>query len=216
MAASGEDQLQDTATTSPSSQPQPQPQPTPLPVPTPILTLPNCLIRAYHPDDAEKVAAAANSPDIAKYMRNTYPYPYTVDNANYWINFANSASPLLNFGIYSPGDQADFLGGIGLRAGADVECRTYEVGYWIAPAAWGRGLATEALKGFCRWSFETFGEVLRLEASVFATNEASSRVLGKAGFVHEGTRRRAVWKNGEVLDVKVFGLLREECLGEGR
>jgi len=203
----------------PSSQPEPQPQPqptTPLPpVPAPIITLANCLIRAYHPSDAEKMAMAANSLDIAKNMRNTYPYPYTLENAHYWINFANSASPVLNFGIYSP-DQDNFLGGIGLRAGADIECRTYEVGYWIAPAAWGRGLATEALKGFCRWAFETFGGVLRLEASVFATNEASSRVLGKAGFMHEGTRRSAVWKSGEVLDIKIFGLLREECLGEAK
>lgn len=217
MAAS-EDQHKETSTkaTTAAATSEPQPQPTSLPnLPAPIVTLPNCVIRAFHPRDAGQMAVAANSPDIAKYMRNTYPYPYTLDSANYWINFATSASPMINFAICSP-DGRDFLGSIGLRPGADIECRTYEVGYWIAPAAWGRGLATEVLRGFSRWAFETFGEVLRLEGCVFATNEPSSKVLAKVGFVHEGTRRRAVWKNGEVLDLKIYGLLREECLGEGK
>jgi RimJ/RimL family protein N-acetyltransferase len=158
------------------------------------------------------MALAANNPGIAKNMRNTFPNPYTLDSAKSWIGLSTSASPMLNFGIHSP-DQAQFLGGIGLQPGTDIECRTYKVGYWIAPAAWGKGLATEALVGFCRWTFETFADVLRLEGEVFATNEASARVLTKAGFVHEGTRRGAIWKNGEVLDLKIFGLLREECLG---
>lgn len=190
-----------------------QVQPTSLPIPPPILTLPNCVIRAYHPQDAEQMAVAADSPLIAKNMRNTFPSPYTLDSANSWINLATT-TPTRNFGIVSPDGQT-FLGGVGLRPLVDVECRTYEIGYWIAPAAWGRGLATEAVKGFSRWAFETFEDLLRLEAAVFATNEASEKVLRKCGFVHEGTRRRAIWKNGEVLDLKLYGLLREECLGEG-
>ncbi|OIW35430.1 acyl-CoA N-acyltransferase [Coniochaeta ligniaria NRRL 30616] len=188
-------------------------QPAPASIPTPILTLPNCLVRAYHPQDAEQMVLAANSPLIAKNMRNTFPSPYTLDSANNWINLATSSPPMRNFGILAPDGQT-FLGGVGLRPLVDIECRTYEVGYWIAPSAWGRGLATEVLKAFSRWAFETFEDVLRLEAGVFATNLASAKVLSKAGFVHEGTRRRAIWKNGEVLDIRIYGLLREECLGE--
>lgn len=217
--ASSENQQGETLTTAATS--EPQPQPTPLPIPTPILTLPNCVIRAYHPQDAEDMAVAANSPDIARYMRNTFPSPYTLDSARQWIEIATTTtgapspgSPTLNYGIYSP-DGRRCLGGIGMRPCRDVECRTYEVGYWIAPAAWGRGMATAALTLFSRWAFETFPEVLRLEAQVFGNNDRSCRVLTKVGFAHEGTRRRAVWKNGEVLDLKIYGLLREECLGEG-
>lgn len=163
------------------------------------------------------MAVAANSPDIARYMRNTFPSPYTLDSARQMIELASapaSGSPRLHFGIFSPDGQLH-LGGIGLKPGRDVECRTYEVGYWITPAAWGRGLATAALTAFSRWVFETFPEVLRLAACVYGNNDRSCRVLVKVGFVHEGTRRRAVWKNGEVLDLKEYGLLREECLGDG-
>jgi RimJ/RimL family protein N-acetyltransferase len=161
------------------------------------------------------MAAAANTPLISRYMRNTFPNPYTLDSANAWISISTARLPLRNFAILSP-DGQDFYGGIGLRPLEDVECRTCEVGYWIAPAAWGRGLATEALRGFSRWAFEQFRELLRLEAGVFSTNEASGKVLSKAGYTHEGTRRKAIWKNGEVLDIKIYSLLREECLGEGR
>lgn len=186
-------------------------QPSSAPLPNPILTLPNCLIRPYHPTDASQLATAADNPLIACNMRNTFPSPYTLDSANGWITLATASPPILNFAIVGP-DGKTFLGGIGLRSLTDIECRTMEVGYWIAEAAWGRGLATEALTAFSRWTFETFGEVLRLEAGVFAPNGASSRVLEKAGFTHEGTRRRAIFKNGKVLDIRIYGLLREECL----
>jgi len=56
-------------------------------------------------------------------------------------------------------------------------------------------------------------ELLRLEASVFGPNTASARVLEKAGYTLEGVRRKAACKNGEVIDMKMYALLKEECLG---
>jgi RimJ/RimL family protein N-acetyltransferase len=50
----------------------------------------------------------------------------------------------------------------------------------------------------------------RVYACVFAPNVASSRVLEKAGFELEGCHRRAVWKDGELLDELVYGLLPDE------
>jgi RimJ/RimL family protein N-acetyltransferase len=69
----------------------------------------------------------------------------------------------------------DFLGTIGLRGpgpeGADL-------GYWVAPPFWGRGLATEAVRAVVA------GAPFRgsLTASVFRDNPASARVLEAAGF----------------------------------
>ena len=43
----------------------------------------------------------------------------------------------------------------------------------------------------------------------FANNAASCRVLEKAGFQYEGTLRKNAIKNGEVLDMKMYAMTRE-------
>ena len=47
----------------------------------------------------------------------------------------------------------------------------------------------------------------RVYACVFEPNTASTRVLEKAGFRLEGIHRRAVWKDGELFDELMYGLL---------
>lgn len=46
-------------------------------------------------------------------------------------------------------------------------------------------------------------------------NEASQKVLSKAGFVYEGTRRKARFKHGKVFDILTFGMVREDLEAEG-
>lgn len=61
-----------------------------------------------------------------------------------------------------------------------------EVGYGVAPAAQGRGAATEALQLLVEKAFEAGAtEVL---AEVAPTNHASTRVVQKAGFEKVGAR----------------------------
>jgi RimJ/RimL family protein N-acetyltransferase len=66
--------------------------------------------------------------------------------------------------------------------GADVE-----VGYRLARASWGRGIATEATSALIGYVFATLG-LPRVVAVVYPDNRASRRVLDKLGFVHEGPR----------------------------
>ncbi|KAJ7265769.1 acyl-CoA N-acyltransferase [Mycena rebaudengoi] len=144
-------------------------------------------------------------------MSNLFPHPYTLLDAESWSLIAAKRLPLHNFAITCP--DGTYIGGIGLKPLADVESRTMEIGYWMGEAHWGAGIMTEAVLAFSRWSFETIPELLRLEAAVFGGNEGSMAVLRKAGYTFEGRRRNAVFKNGKVLDIHMFALLREECLG---
>lgn len=218
MASSTEDQSS-TTTLSP-----------PIP-PTPILTLSKVIIRPYHPSDALATSRNANDANIARYMTNTFPYPYELHHAEFFINnialvekrpttssttttttTAATEEVLLHYALCRRSDGAH-IGAIGLKPRADVEARTWEVGYWIGRDHWGQGYMTEAVVGFSEWTFRTFPELMRLEAGVYEGNEGSMRVLGRAGYQKEATRRKAVWKNGEALDHVCFGMLREECPG---
>lgn len=71
----------------------------------------------------------------------------------------------------------------------------------------------EAVRGFTRWAFATLPDLLRIEASTFQFNVGSQRVLEKAGFIKEGTRRLAVVKEGKQFDETIFGLIRTDIQG---
>ncbi|KKY34730.1 putative acetyltransferase [Diaporthe ampelina] len=189
---------------------------------TPILTLARTLIRPYHPSDTAASARQANDPEIARWMRNTFPHPYELQHAESFINTialaTKSASPLrpegilLNYAICRSSDGA-FVGGIGLKPFSDVEARTVELGYWLGREHWGRGYAGEAVAAFTAWAFATFPDLLRVEACVYEGNPASEAVLRRAGFQFEGLRRKAIWKNGQSLGMRNYGLLKDECPG---
>ena len=184
-------------------------------LPPPTITLPNCILRPIHPSDVAALQRAADSPTVARFMSYRFPSPYTLQDAQQWIGFALAfkapGTEVLPSLAICDAQTNTFLGGIGIKTRGDVEDHMYEVGYWLGEASWGKGIATAALRAYSRWLFETFPDVNRLEGMVFEGNEASSKVMRKAGYVYEGTRRKAAVKNGVVMDILVYGLLREEC-----
>ena len=69
---------------------------------------------------------------------------------------------------------------------------------------------TEAVKQMCTHVFEN-SDIIRIFAEPFATNTGSCRVLEKAGFTLEGTLRQNAVKNGRVMDMRMYSLLRDDA-----
>ena len=67
----------------------------------------------------------------------------------------------------------------------DRAWRCGEIGYESHPDFWGRGLMTEAVRAVVACAHGRF-ELNRIEAWTLPSNDASDRVLTKAGFVYEG------------------------------
>lgn len=173
-----------------------------------IFVTDKCYCRPYLETDAEPSALLADDPAIARWMRESFPQPYTAADAQRWIATSLAESPMLNFAVVAL--DGTYVGGIGLKPRVDVERRTKELGYWLGRPHWGRGIATSAARGMARWAFDQFPDLLRLEAQAAAANVASCAVLAKAGFQLEGTLRQAAVKNGEIMDMNVYGLLRRD------
>ena len=89
----------------------------------------------------------------------------------------------------------------------DIRTGTAEVGWWVAPRWWGRGVATAAVRRSIDYCFDDL-DLHRLEAGVFLSNPASVRVAEKAGFELEGIGRDAYQKRGELFDRLSYGLTR--------
>jgi ribosomal-protein-alanine N-acetyltransferase len=99
-----------------------------------------------------------------------------------------------------------FLGTVGFN-GINLFAHRAVIGYEIARHAWGRGFATEALRAIVKFGHQRVG-VNRIEAVVMLGNEASARVLRKAGFAEEGLLRAYGHWKGQYHDLRMFSILR--------
>ena len=79
----------------------------------------------------------------------------------------------------------------------------------VATEARGRGVASRAATDAARWLIADRG-VHRVQLETFAASTAARRAFERAGFVHEGTRRRAYWREGAWQDGALYGLLADE------
>ena len=165
-------------------------------------------LRPWRESDAADVAAAADNPKIAANLRNVFPSPYTLADAERYVSgcAALGEDRQLTRAIVIDGS---VVGSIGLFVKDDVYEKSAELGYWLAEAVWGRGVMTEAVRRICREAFQRY-DILRIFAEPFAGNLGSRRVLEKAGFTCEGTMRNGVFKNGQVHSYCMYALLREE------
>jgi RimJ/RimL family protein N-acetyltransferase len=79
----------------------------------------------------------------------------------------------------------------------------------VHPEFRGRRLADEAARLFQRHLIFELG-FHRLQLEIYGFNERAQRHAERAGFIREGARRKAYWRNGEWVDGVIFGLVRED------
>lgn len=166
------------------------------------------LLRSFEKEDAQNIAKSADNPNIAKYLRNSFPNPYTLEDANWYINdcICKEGKKQIVRAI-SVDEKA--VGTIGIFVKEDVLEKSAELGYWLSQDYWNNGIMTEAVKIICREAFSKF-DIVRIFAEPFECNAASRKVLEKAGFTYEGTMRNGIYKNGNICSYCVYSVLREE------
>ena len=86
------------------------------------------------------------------------------------------------------------------------EHKKAEVGFWLFPKFWNKGIVTETLKAVIEYCHRE-KDIHRLEAFVEEGNVASRKVLEKVGFVYEGTMKECEIKNGKFINVLIYGLI---------
>jgi RimJ/RimL family protein N-acetyltransferase len=86
------------------------------------------------------------------------------------------------------------------------------IGYALAPAFWGRGVASEMLRLALGFAFDTLG-LNRIEADIDPLNLASCKLVERAGFQREGYLRERWRVGGGVQDTALYGLLRRDWVG---
>lgn len=169
-----------------------------------IITSFGCL-RPWRMEDAAAVAKYANNRAIWLNLRDGFPHPYGLENAR---NFLAVSIDQHHDTFYAIATPEEAIGSIGITILSDVHRLTAELGYWLAEPYWGRGIMSEAVRAFTDFAFERFG-LVRIFAEPYARNDASCRVLEKAGFTLEGRLRCAAIKDGVLTDMFLYARIKE-------
>ena len=152
----------------------------------------------------------ANNINVAKYLTDQFPHPYTQEAGQNFINMSSSHDPVQIMAIVVEGHA---VGGIGLHAQKDIYRKNMELGYWLSEDYWGKGIMTNAVKEMIQYGFKNF-DITRIYASPYGTNISSQKVLEKAGFNLEVRIFQNLIKNGKMEDELIYSVRRDEYLSK--
>ena len=112
-----------------------------------------------------------------------------------------------HFGAFDPAS-GELLGSVGLNHRIRASSFAH-VGYWVADAVRGRGIAVEAVRQAARFGFDTLG-LQRIAIMIQPENRASLRVAAKLGAVCEGVARNAIVVAGRPHEAMVHSLVPDD------
>ncbi|MFB7456726.1 MULTISPECIES: GNAT family N-acetyltransferase [unclassified Streptomyces] len=170
------------------------------------LTTDRLLLRTLLPGDSDAVYAAAQDPDIQRWL-SQLPSPYLPEHARSFtedmvpVGWANGS--MFTFGLFLAGPSGDLVGTLGMTMRSLGEA---EIGYWATKEHRGNGYVTEASLAVARWAFTQLA-VDRLEWRAEVGNHASRAVAERVGFTVEGILRSGLNNKGVRRDCWVGSLL---------
>lgn len=166
-------------------------------------------IRRLRHDDKYRMAELANNEKIAINLRDAFPHPYSLADAEQFITMCLGLDPAQIFAIEYKGE---YVGNIGLHKQSDVYSKSAELGYFTGEPYWNKGITTRAVKLVCEYGFREL-DIVRIFSGVFEYNIPSQRVLEKCGFVKEAVLKAAVCKNGKIYDeIRFAKVITSSCL----
>jgi RimJ/RimL family protein N-acetyltransferase len=147
-------------------------------------------LRDYRSEDVDAVVAGYADPQAQRFMP-LVPSPFTRRHGEWYIHEAVPTAVAEGGAAYAIADPATdrLLGGIGINQVQPTRSQG-EIGYWVAPWARGRGVATAAVRTLSEHAFRT--GTARLELLTHWENPVSQRVALAAGYRREGVRRGAL------------------------
>lgn len=141
------------------------------------------------------------------YIANRLPDPYTIDDANWWINMGGEHDG--KDGIYRVIMVDDkIVGNISVEKKSDVYAKDAEVGYLLSREYCSKGIVTEAVRQICEIAFLEL-DIIRITAQVFEPNIGSRKVLEKNDFVLEGIMKNALFKDDNVYNLCIYGKVKQ-------
>lgn len=151
------------------------------------------LLRAFHATDVDDALAYRNDPAFARFLPHV-PQPFTRADAERFVA-TNMNEPWATWPTFAVVLEDRVIGTVNLEI--DAAERRAMIGYAIARAHWGRGIAVEAARAAIAWAFATHA-LDEIWASTHVDHAQSRRVMAKLGMTLDAAAS-AVHERGEVV-----------------
>ena len=167
------------------------------------------ILRTFLDSDADEVFAVVkrNHDHLKPFMHWATP-DYSIDSAREFIEKSIETAKErkgLGFGIFQ---EERFIGSIGFVK-FDWNVRKTEIGYWMDRAEEGKGIISAACRVLIGYAFDEL-HLNRAEIRCAASNLRSAAIPERLGFRKEGVLRQSEFRDGQLHDFIIYGLLAEE------
>lgn len=173
----------------------------------PILATDRLCLRQFNDADLENVFNGLSHPDVIKYYGVSFGSLEATKEQMLWFSNLEQTATGIWWAICSRGD-GTFLGAGGLND-LDRENKKAEIGFWLLPENWGRGIMTEAVPLILNHAFNNLG-IHRVEGFVETENENCIKALLKLKFKLEGTMKDCEVKNGKMINLQIYAKFKDE------
>lgn len=181
----------------------------------PTLIYGNLSLRPSCEEDIESIYQACQDPLISHFT--TVPANYTLEHAEAFVRQLDPEGLQnkreIRFIIESNHGAAPAMAGVISFHSPNFNNKVTEIGYWVTAQHRGKSIGTNAVKVLTNFGFETMGWN-RIEAMIDNDNEASKKVVSRAGYEHEGLlRQRVIRVDGNVIDMDLYAVLQNNWQG---
>lgn len=167
----------------------------------------NYILRPWNENDTQNLCKYANNKHIADNLKDSFPYPYTEEDAQYFINRARNY-PKEKGVIYAIEYNGEAVGNVSVELKSGVYRKTIEIGYWLGEPYWRRGIMTSALTEVVDQAFRN-ENIVRVYAEVMENNIGGRHVLEKSGLKLEAILHKNIYKNEQVCDSCIYSKIRD-------
>lgn len=164
-------------------------------------------LRPFNDDDLNDVFKGLSHPEVIKYYGISYDTLESAKEQMKWFRNLEKNKTGIWWAICSKEDNS-FLGAGGLND-MSKEHKKAEIGFWLLPDYWGKGIMKEGISLILNYSFKTLN-LHRIEGIVEHNNTNCKKGLEKLNFVYEGTMRDCEVKNGEFISLDIYSKIKTD------
>lgn len=165
------------------------------------------LLRSFREADIDNVYKGLSHPQVIKYYGVHFASREESKQQMDWYEGLEKNNSGKWWAICDLEDK-DFYGAVGYNNWIN-DHRRAELGFWLLPDNWGKGILTELLPSVIFYGFQKM-RLHRIEALVESENENCIRLLNKMDFTHEGRLMDYELKKGNYVHLDIYALLHSD------
>lgn len=172
--------------------------------PFPTLQADSILLRKINSSDQIAVFQGLSDAKVIKYYGVEYHSYLDTKAQMEWYDELLKTKTGIWWAITTP-EINDMIGACGFN-NLQIQHQKAELGYWLMPTYWQKGIMRKALQAILNFAFKEMG-LHRVEAYVETENKASGKLLQSLNFQHEGTLQDCEIKKNRFISLDIYARL---------